>query len=509
MLHFVILCGGSGSRLWPKSREKLPKQLLALTDAHHTMLQNTLFRIQKVFQRLDSETETKEITILCNQEHGHIVELQVKELADAFDSSIQINVVCEPKGRDSAPAICIAALLKDLSAYTFILPCDHVFNDEEFANCCAESLPYLEQDNIVTFGIQPTHAETGYGYIQTNAEKDTIQFVEKPDMERADQFFKSGTYLWNAGIFAFRNSAMVECFENYATDILDNCLETMSKTDFTPLSLSLGQRVVTLSAQPFVNCRAISVDYAIMENLCKDPESQIGRKTLLYSEYWNDIGSFSALYDQCLRSLLEISSKISDAESKISDAETEEKNITKGDIFTLNSKNCYIESDKAFVAVVGMENTVIVNTPDALLICNKDRSQDVKKVTEFLKSQKREEAICHTKVFRPWGWYVNVEGNDYNGFKVKRIAVYPGKRLSLQSHNQRSEHWVMVRGSAKVQVGHEFIYLEKDQHVYIPIQTLHRIENVGTELLEFTETQIGEYLGEDDIVRYEDDFGRV
>jgi len=500
MLHFVILCGGSGSRLWPKSREKLPKQLLALTDAHHTMLQNTLFRIQKVFQRLDSETETREITILCNQEHGHIVELQVKELANVFDTCVPINVVCEPKGRDSAPAICIAALLKDLSAYTFILPCDHVFNDEEFANCCAESLPYLEQDNIMTFGIKPTHAETGYGYIQTNAEKDTIQFVEKPDMERAEQFFKSGTYLWNAGIFAFRNSAMVECFEKYATDILDNCLETMSKTDFTPLAL--GQRVVTLSAQPFVNCRAISVDYAIMENLCKDPESRIGRKTLLYSEYWNDIGSFSALYDQYLRSLLEISSNISDTEIKT-------QNITKGDIFILDSKNCYIESEKAFVAVVGMENTVIVNTPDALLICNKDRSQDVKKVTEYLKQAKREEAICHTKVFRPWGWYLNVEGNDYSGFKVKRIAVYPGKRLSLQSHDKRSEHWVMVRGNAKVQVGHEFIFLEKDQHVYIPIQTLHRIENIGSELLEFTETQIGEYLGEDDIIRYEDDFGRV
>ena len=502
MIHFVILCGGSGSRLWPKSREKLPKQLLALTDAHHTMLQNTIFRIQKVFQSLEPN-EKREITILCNQEHGHIVELQVKELAELFDTSITINVVCEPKGRDSAPAICIAALLKDLSAYTFILPCDHVFNDEEFANCCAESLPYLEQGNIVTFGIKPTHAETGYGYIQTNAEKDTIQFVEKPDLERAKQFFESGTYLWNAGIFAFRNSAMVVCFENYATDILDNCLETMSKTDFTPLSLALGQRMVTLSAQPFVNCRAISVDYAIMENLCKDLESQIGRKTLLYSHYWNDIGSFSALYDQCLRSLM-------DAESKIlSNISETEKNITKGDIFTLNSKNCYIESDKAFVAVVGMENTVIVNTPDALLICNKDRSQDVKKVTEYLKSQKREEAICHTKVFRPWGWYVNVEGNDYSGFKVKRIAVYPGKRLSLQSHNKRSEHWVMVRGNAKVQVGYEFIFLEKDQHVYIPIQTLHRIENVGSELLEFTETQIGEYLGEDDIVRYEDDFGRV
>lgn len=498
MLHFVILCGGSGSRLWPKSREKLPKQLLTLTDAHHTMLQNTLFRIQKVFQKLDatldSETQKREITILCNQEHGHIVELQVKELADIFDTSITINVVCEPKGRDSAPAICIAALLKDLSAYTFILPCDHVFNDEEFAQICAKSLPYLKQDHIVTFGIQPTHAETGYGYIQTNVEKDTIQFVEKPDVERAKQFFESGTYLWNAGIFAFRNSIMVECFEKYAADILDVCLETIAKTDFEPLYL--GQRMVTLSAQPFVNCRAISVDYAIMENLCKDPESQVGRKTLLYSHYWNDIGSFSALYDQCLRSL-------SDAESET------EKNITKGDIFTLNSKNCYIESEKAFVAVVGMENTVIVNTPDALLICNKDRSQDVKKVTEFLKSQKREEAICHTKVFRPWGWYVNVEGNDYNGFKVKRIAVYPGKRLSLQSHDKRSEHWVMVRGSAKVQVGNEFIFLEKDQHVYIPIQTLHRIENVGTELLEFTETQIGEYLGEDDIVRYEDDFGRV
>lgn len=495
MIHFVILCGGSGSRLWPKSREKLPKQLLALTN-EHTMLQNTLFRIQTVVDRLriiNSNSKEYSITVICNQDHSHIIELQLQEIQEFV--SIPIAIICEPKGRDSAPAICIASLLKSPEVNTFILPCDHVFNDDEFAKCCIQSLKYMDT-SIVTFGIKPTHPETGYGYIQTNQEKDTIQFVEKPNLELAVEFLRQGTYLWNAGIFAFRNGLMIQCFEKYASDILEVCRETIEKTAF---STDESNKSVTLASEPFVQCRAISVDYAIMENLCKDMDSVIDKKTLLYSYYWNDIGSFSALHDQLLLSHL----------PKYEDETNYYQTIVKGDVFTLNTKNCYIESEKSFLSAIGLENLVIVNTPDALLVCNKNNTQDVKKVVEYLKKNKREEAVCHTKVFRPWGWYMNVEGNDYSGFKVKRIAVYPGKRLSLQSHNKRSEHWVMVRGDAKVQVGDEFIYLKKDQHVYIPIQTLHRIENVGTELLEFTETQIGEYLGEDDIIRYEDDFGRV
>ena len=472
MVNFVILCGGSGSRLWPKSREKLPKQLLALTN-DSTMLQNTVQRL--CFLNLKMNTMNK-LVIICNKEHAHIVELQLSSIS----LPMEYKIVSEPVGRDSAPAICISALLGEPSDYTFVLPCDHVMDEEEFAKCCLKSLDYLE-NSIVTFGVEPTHPETGYGYIQTNDKNETLKFVEKPNLETAKYYLEQGSYLWNAGIFAFKNANMISCFEKYAPDILENTSQTVENTNFVNLS-------ITLSSQPFSTCRAISVDYAIMEKLCSDPDQTIKTNTFPYQSYWNDIGSYLALYQQLEKD--------------------ENNNVLKGDVFTLDTTNSYIESGEKMVATIGIHDLIIVNTEDALLVCNNEKTQDVKKIVEYLKKEKREEYILHKKVFRPWGYYINVEGNDHSGFKIKRIAVYPGKRLSLQSHNRRSEHWVIAKGKAKVQVGNEEFILEKDQHIYIPLQALHRIENIGTDLMEFTETQIGDYLGEDDIVRYEDDFGR-
>ena len=491
MYHFVILSGGSGSRLWPKSREKLPKQFLALTN-EYTMFQNTLLRVENVVECLES-LENKlfsqyKISVICNQDHSHIIENQIQEMKN--EKNITVQIICEPKGRDSAPAICIASLLGLKDDYTFILPCDHIFDNEEFSRCCIESLRYLEH-SIVTFGIRPTHPETGYGYIETNQNHDTIQFIEKPNAEKATKYFKEGTYLWNAGIFIFKNENMIQCFDKYAPDILDYCEKILENTD-------VSKKKTLVLDSSFSNCRAISIDYAIMENLCKETDIsfKVDKKTIPYQSYWNDIGSFSSLYQQLL------------SQDFFND-EKEGENVLKGDIFTLDTKNSYIDCEKGFVATIGLENMMIVNTRDALLVCHKDKSQEVKKVVDYLKKNKREEALFHSKVYRPWGYYVNIEGGNNTGFKVKRIAVYPGKRLSLQSHNFRSEHWVIVKGSGKVQVGMEEILLKKDQNVYIPVKTLHRIENIGEELLEFTETQIGDYLGEDDIVRYHDDFGRV
>jgi mannose-1-phosphate guanylyltransferase/mannose-6-phosphate isomerase len=226
-----------------------------------------------------------------------------------------------------------------------------------------------------------------------------------------------------------------------------------------------------------------------MENIVNDNNKCCSAITITYNSYWNDIGSYAALYNEV--------------------AKNDDNNFIKGHVLTLNTKNSYIETDSKFTSVIGVDNLIIINSDDSLLICNKDDSQNVKKVVDYLKKNNYEEAYVHKKVFRPWGFYVNIEGSDYNGFRVKKIAVYQGKRLSLQSHEKRSEHWVIVKGNAKVQIGTLFIILKKDDHVYIPIKTLHRIENIGDELLEFTETQIGDYLGEDDIIRYEDDFGRV
>ena len=497
-LNFFILCGGSGSRLWPKSREKLPKQFLVLTGKN-TMLQDTILRVLKVVKALNIESEFH-LYIICNKDHYFIVEKQIETLNIELDLDLDlhlklnehITIVTEPKGRDSAPAICIASLLGKEYEKSFIMPCDHIFDDNHFVDCSLKSIPYLE-DSILTFGIKPNKIETGYGYIKVGVNNKTENFVEKPNYENAKIYFECGDYLWNAGIFIFKNKNMINLFEKYSNDILLNCKETIKNS-------KLDSNIIHLNSDPFTNCRAISVDYAIMEYIVKDKDLlNINALTIEYNSYWNDIGSFSSLYDQII---------FDETKNKIEKDNTD-NNVLIGNIININTKNSYIESEKALTSVIGLDNLIIINSRDALLVCNKDYSQDVKKVVEKLKAEQREEAFYHSTVYRPWGYYTNIEGHDYNGFKVKRIAVYPGKRLSLQSHNKRSEHWVIVKGTGRVQVGEKFIILEKDQHVYIPIKTLHRIENIGSELLEFTETQIGEYLGEDDIIRYEDDFGRI
>ena len=486
MYNFTILCGGSGSRLWPQSREKLPKQFLKLTN-EYTLFQNTILRIMLTINKIGCSSNSK-INIICNQDHYHLVEKQIVELKIDVD----YKIICEPKGRDSAPAVCISSLLGCENDYTFIIPCDHVFDDDEFSNCVIKTMDFLET-SVITFGIKPTHIETGYGYIQLDENCNTIQFVEKPNYETAKKYFESGDYLWNAGIFAFKNKNMLACFQKYANDIRESCLQTLKNTDMNP---NVNPNIVNLSKTEFMDCRAISIDYAVMEKLCNDNETSIGKKTILYCSSWNDIGSYMALCDEL-------------QQNKKDDDENQDNNIISGDVITLDTKNCYINSNHALTATIGIQDLIVVNTDDSLLICNNTKTQDVKKIVEQLKHAKREEAIVHKTAFRPWGYYKNVEGNDNSGFKVKRISVYPGKRLSLQSHNHRSEHWVIVKGTGKVQVGDDFLILNKDQHVYIPLNTLHRIENIGEDLLEFTETQIGDYLGEDDIIRYEDDFGRI
>ena len=491
MFHFVILSGGFGSRLWPKSRENFPKQLLKLTN-DYSLLQNTILRIivvkNEIQHHLNDNNLLFKISIICNKEHIFIIENQLNELIKSENLNIKIQIICEPKGRDSAPAICISSLLGSKDDFTFVFPCDDIFDNNEFSRCCISSLKFLE-NSIVTFGIQPTRPETGYGYILTNQNEETIQFIEKPNLEKANEYYQQENYLWNAGIFIFKNENMIKCFEKYAENILISCTNTLEKTD-------LKKNIVLLDSN-FSNCQSISVDYAIMENLCKeiDISFSVEKKTIAYLSYWNDIGSFSSLYEELL--------------SQNIYCDIKNKNITKGDVLTFDTNNSYIDSEKGFISTIGIENLIIINTEDTLLVCNKDRTQDVKKVVDHIKKLNREEVINHKKVHRPWGWFVNLDENKESGFKIKKIGVYPGKRLSLQSHNYRSEHWVIVNGLAKVQVGKEELILKKDQNVYIPINTIHRIENIGEDLLEFTETQIGTYLGEDDIIRYQDDFGRL
>jgi len=311
MVNFVILCGGSGSRLWPKSREKLPKQLLQLTN-ENTMFQNTVLRINKIENYLENNVHTNKLIVICNKEHAHIIETQLENINHCMD----YQIISEPKGRDSAPAICISALLGLLGETTIILPCDHIFDDEEFAKCVVKSLEYVDK-SIVTFGIKPTGIETGYGYIQIDDDYNTIKFVEKPNYDTAKKYFEEGSYLWNAGIFVFKNKNMLQCFQKYALDIYENCIQTIENTNIT-------SKIVPLSETPFLTCRAISVDYAIMEKLCNDSDIQIKKCTILYNSLWNDIGSYLALYEEL--------NKNNKENNNISN---NDNNVLKGDVITI------------------------------------------------------------------------------------------------------------------------------------------------------------------------------
>ncbi len=487
-VNFVILCGGSGTRLWPLSREMVPKQLLSLVG-NYTMLQNTIIRINKVIQFNNLEKMCK-IYIICNESIYFIVNKQVKEL----HNNHLISIICEPIGRNTGPAICISSLIGEIDNYTIVVPSDHIFDDDEFSKCVGESFKYLD-NNIVTFGIAPLCGETGYGYIKVDNNV-TVQFTEKPSKEIAEKYINSGLYLWNAGIFAFKNKNMIDCYKSFCPDILNNCIETLKLAD-------CSANIIKLSKVPFSECDSISVDYAIMEKLCNgmcnnNHDNKIGGITIIYNSFWNDIGTFKALYDECEK----------DINGNVNLNSANSKN---NKIITMDSYNNYINSSSSkLITCIGLENLIIVDTDNALLVCKKDNTQDVSKLVNILKSHEMGEVYTDSSVIRPWGCYKNIEGDDTNGFKVKLITVYPGKRLSLQSHKYRSEHWVIVKGCAKVRVDKDDnILLKINQHVFIPKGSLHRIENIGTEILQFTETQIGEYLGEDDIIRYDDDFGRV
>lgn len=453
-----IMCGGNGSRLWPKSRTSLPKQFLKLVDKKYTMFQMSCLNVINL--------NPKKYIIICNEQHTFIIEEQLKDI-----NISNYIIVGEPFGKDTCAAIAVATYFFEEDDKLLVLTADHVWNKDIL---CESIKKALENENSITLvGIKPTYAETGYGYINYNGDN-ILSFKEKPNKEIAEEYFKNGHYLWNSGIFILPNRVIKDELIKHENELCDAVRLTIDHSE-------IKDKVMKLNKDYFSKVKSISVDFAIMEK-------QKSGKIICYDGYWCDIGSFESLYNNSNKD--------------------NEGNILSKDVIQINTKNCYIESEK-LVAVIGLEDLIIVDSRDALLITKKEDSQLVKNVVKTLVQQGRQEIICHSKVFRPWGWYLNIEGNDHSGFKVKRIGVNPGKRLSLQSHYKRSEHWVITKGIAKVQVGMDFITLHVNQHVYIPKETLHRMENIGEEMVEFIETQIGEYLGEDDIVRYDDDFGRL
>ena len=468
MIIPVILSGGSGVRLWPLSRAMYPKQLLPLFG-EHSMFQDTVLRVSAV-------AGIGPVICVCNDEHRFLVAEQLRQI-DAEGS-----VILEPFGRNTAPAAAIAALTIAAShpgALMLLLPADHVILDTRaFAASIQSASEAAESGSLVTFGIVPSVPETGYGYIRavagsTGAARPVAEFVEKPSLERAESYVASGDYFWNSGMFLFKPEVYLAELEANSPEMLVACRKALENArrdlDF-----------LRLDPEAFAACPANSIDYAVMEKTAN-------AVVVPMQAGWNDVGAWSALWSVHER----------DAEG----------NVKRGDVLTHEVRNSYIHATHRLVAAVGLEEHVIVETADAVLVASKDRVQEVKTIVEQLRLQEREEPLIHRRVYRPWGSYETVDEGER--FKVKRITVKPGAALSLQMHHQRAEHWIVVTGKALVTVGDRQVPLEANESIYIPLQEKHRLENPGDEPLELIEVQSGEYLGEDDIVRFEDHYGRL
>ncbi|MFV3332098.1 mannose-1-phosphate guanylyltransferase/mannose-6-phosphate isomerase [Pseudomonas sp. NY15437] len=466
----VILSGGSGSRLWPLSRKQYPKQFLALTG-EHTLFQQTLERL--VFEGMEPPV------VVSNQEHRFIVQEQL----EALNLKTQ-SILLEPFGRNTAPAVAIAAmklLSEGRDELLLILPADHVIDDQRaFQRALALATNAAEKGEMVLFGVPADRPETGYGYIKSGDERglpDGVirveRFIEKPDEARAKQFVEDGGYFWNSGMFLFRASRFLEELKKHDADIYDTCLLALERSQH-------DGDLISIDAATFECCPDNSIDYAVMEKTrraCVVP----------LAAGWNDVGSWSSIW--------EVHDKDADG------------NVTMGDVVVHDSHNCLVHGNGKLVSVVGLEDIVVVETKDAMMIAHKDRVQDVKKVVNQLDAAGRTETQNHCQVYRPWGSYDSV---DMGGrFQVKHITVKPGARLSLQMHHHRAEHWIVVSGTAQVTCDDKTFLLTENQSTYIPIASVHRLANPGKIPLEIIEVQSGSYLGEDDIERLEDVYGRT
>jgi len=467
MLTPVLLSGGVGSRLWPVSREAHPKQFLPLAG-ELSMLQETLQRT--------SGLSAAAPMVVCNEEHRFMVAEQLRQLKVQSGS-----LILEPEGRNTAPAVALAALKaieSDPEAVLLVLPADHLIKDvESFAAAVSRAEPLAREGRLMTFGVVPTSPETGYGYIKCgDSLSDDLfgleRFVEKPDLATAQSYLEAGGYLWNSGMFLLRAQTYLEELEQHAPQMLDCCRKAMSQA-------TADMDFVRPDAKAFGLCPSDSIDYAVME------KTSLGGVVSLDCG-WSDVGAWSALWE-------------------VGDQD-EQGNVSKGDVILDNCEGSYFRSDSRLIAATGLTNVVVVETPDAVLVADRDRVQDVKRIVNQLKDSQRTEASLHRRVYRPWGSYESLVTEDR--FQVKRIVVNPGQTLSLQMHHHRAEHWIVVKGTAEVTCEDKVFMLGEDQSTYIPLGHKHRLANPGQISLELIEVQSGTYLGEDDIVRFEDVYGR-
>lgn len=468
MIIPVILCGGIGSRLWPLSRASLPKQFLKLNNCKHTIFQETILRVEEFIDN--------NLIIIANQDYRFNVIEQLNEI-----NIHNADIILEPESKNTAPAITIAALFAEKKFspddILLILSSDHIINDnEEFLNTINLAYEIANNNELVTLGVQPTHPEIGYGYIAKGQNflsgYKVLEFKEKPDLETATKYVDSG-YLWNSGIFMFKVSAILQ-------EIKNNLEQTYNYAKASLFHSSTDLDWIRIHPEYFANCNNISIDYAVLE------KSQNVSTIPLISD-WHDVGNFDALW-------------------KIS-AKDDEGNVVKGDVYTNDCDNCLILSSDKLVVANNVSNLAIVQTNDSILVSDKNNTQSIKDIVNILRIHNRDEVNNSSIEYRPWGSYSVIY--SCNGFKVKHIKVKPNQKISLQMHNFRSEHWVIVKGDAKITREEEIFTLHKDQSVFIPKGKLHRIENITDSILEFIEVQTGEYLGEDDIIRVEDSYGRM
>ena len=466
MIVPIILSGGSGTRLWPLSRKLHPKQFIDLVN-DTTLFQDTILRLPK---------DAANPLIICNEEHRFLAAEQLRQINKESN-----GIILEPIGKNTAPAIALAALKfinNGEDPLLLVLSADHLIqNIDAFHRSIKIAEKLAERDKLVTFGIVPDKAETGYGYIKANiyntADYYKIQsFTEKPNQEDAQKYLDSGNYLWNSGMFMFKASIYLQELEKFEPEILSSCKKSC-QTEYK------DKDFIRLNNDEFYQCPEQSVDYAVME-YTKDGV------VVPLDANWSDIGSWNALWD---------------AKNKDKDG-----NVSEGDVILDGVKNTYAYSSNRLVSVIGISDLVIVDTQDALLVADKKYSQNIKNIVNQLKKNNRPEADNHRKVFRPWGYYDSIDADD--GFQVKRILVNPGAKLSLQKHEHRAEHWVVVKGVAKVTCGDKTFSLKENQSTYIPKGEVHRLENTEEIDLEIIEIQTGDYLGEDDIIRLEDDYQR-
>lgn len=467
MIYPIILAGGVGSRLWPMSRSQFPKQCIDIVSSGKTMLQETIERAINV-------SNVGSISIICNQDHRFLVADQCKP----YNGKVA-DIILEPVGRNTAAAIAVAAwqiFKKDPEGIIFVLASDHIIKDQSiFSNKVRLAAERADKGAMVTFGIEPDYAETGYGYIKSendNPVSKVAEFVEKPSKDIAEEYCKSGRYLWNSGMFIFRVDSLLEELKQY-------CPEIYKHSEASIVNSSKDLDFLRLEASSFSAMESISIDYAIME---KTQKAEVVRLPSI----WNDVGAWSAMWDVM--------------------PSDKDGNIIKGDVIALDTKNSFISASNRLVATLGVEDLLIIDTSDALLIANKNNAQDVKKIVDILVSKNRDEVNIHSEVFRPWGKYQSIDIGDR--YQVKRITVKPGEKLSTQMHHHRSEHWVVVSGTAKVRNGDTTSLVTENESTYIPVGEIHWLENPGVVPLELIEVQTGSYLGEDDIVRFEDRYGR-